>query len=124
MWRRALAVAGLGLTLAFVGPARAEDRTEPPPPPGTERLIRLGPEAVVLEDDQGNISMVDERVRGLGNARAAGAAAGALVGGVAGIILLEPRAIAAGTIYGAGEPLEDTRPSPPTEYPRPIQSPP
>ena len=122
MRMRALAVFAFGLSLA--GPARAQDRTEPPPPPGTDRLIQLGPEAVVLEDDRGNIRMVDEPEHKLGNGKAAGAAFGAVGGGIAGIILMEPRAIAAGTIYGAGEPLEDTRPARSPEYPRPIQSPP
>jgi hypothetical protein len=121
---RALAVFTLGLTVALAGPVRAQDRTEPPPPPGKDRLIQLGPEAVVLEDDHGNIRMVDEPAHKLGNGQAAGAAFGAVGGGVAGIILMEPRAIAAGTIYGAGEPLEDTRPARSPEVPRPIQSPP
>jgi hypothetical protein len=127
---RATAVAALGLTLAFGGVAQAQgteahhDRTVPVPSAGTSRVIRLGPQAMVREDDRGNIQMVDEEQPKLTEARAAGAALGSVAGGVAGVILLEPRAIAAGSIYGAGEPLEDVRPSPPALVPRPTQSPP
>jgi hypothetical protein len=40
-------------------PARAAE-TEPWPAPGTHRLIRIGPEVVVSEDDHGRLSMVEE----------------------------------------------------------------
>lgn len=49
----------LGLAVLVAQPARA-DETEPWPAPGTHRLIRIGPEALVSEDDHGRLSMVEE----------------------------------------------------------------
>ena len=42
------------------GPAQATERVESLPPPGTCRLIRIGPQVLVSEDDRGRFTMVDE----------------------------------------------------------------
>jgi hypothetical protein len=65
---RAIAVLGLVLTLQAASPARADPQGPPQasskllplPPPGTHRLIRIGPQALVSEDDRGLVTMVDE----------------------------------------------------------------
>jgi hypothetical protein len=68
-WTRAVAAAGLVLALRGASPAHADgpsppaqtsDRRLPLPPPGTHRLIRIGPQMLVSEDDQGRVTMVDE----------------------------------------------------------------
>jgi hypothetical protein len=68
-WKRAVGVGCLLLALQVSLPAHADDCTGPAPPneqveslppPGTCRLIRIGPEALVSEDDRGRITMVDE----------------------------------------------------------------
>jgi hypothetical protein len=56
------------VTLRAVGPARADvgvpaqtsGRALPPPPAGTHRLIRIGPQALVREDEHGRVELVDE----------------------------------------------------------------
>ena len=61
-WRKLVGIISalcLGLTVLVAQPARA-DETEPWPSPGTHRLIRIGPEALVSEDDHGRLSMVEE----------------------------------------------------------------
>jgi hypothetical protein len=67
--RRSFAAAGLCLTLLAASPARADGPGPPPttnskllplPAPGTHRLIRIGPQALVMEDDHGQVTMVDE----------------------------------------------------------------
>lgn len=58
-WGRAAAGTVLALTLVSGTPAHAAE-AEPPPPPGTERLIHIGPQATVIEDEHGNFSMADE----------------------------------------------------------------
>jgi hypothetical protein len=68
-WTRAVAGVGLVLTLHAAQPARADGSARPPrtagqtrplPAPGTHRLIRIGPQALVIEDDHGRVSMVEE----------------------------------------------------------------
>jgi hypothetical protein len=69
-WKRASAAVCLSLILGAVSPARGEvfgppvpesnSRTLPLPAPGTERLIRIGPQALIREDEHGRLSMVDE----------------------------------------------------------------
>jgi hypothetical protein len=68
-WTRAIAAAGLVSVLHVAAPARADAPGPPPetsskllplPPPGTHRLIRIGPGALVEEDDHGRVTMVDE----------------------------------------------------------------
>src|SRR3954454_24586065 len=61
-WIRAAAVMSLALSLVPVPPAGARDlgRPLPLPPPGKHLLIRIGPQALVSEDDQGRVRMVDE----------------------------------------------------------------
>jgi hypothetical protein len=132
MLRRAAAALLFAVGLvALCGPAHGEtrtpahtedtshDRTQPPPAPGAHRLVRLGPQALVFEDDRGNISMVDEPGEGITKGQAIGTIAGAVGGGVAGVILAEPRGIAFGAVYGAGEPAgEDETPASLTEQRR------
>jgi hypothetical protein len=68
-WRCAVGAASLLLVLQLSSPARGEGTTVPAqthsqraplPRPGTYRLIRIGPQALVKEDDRGRITMVDE----------------------------------------------------------------
>lgn len=66
---RAVAAACLLLALQVVGPAHADPAapptarspaTLPLPPPGTTRLITIGPEMVLQQDSHGRIKMADE----------------------------------------------------------------
>jgi hypothetical protein len=68
-WTRAIGAAALILTLHAAAPARAEIPGAPPqsgaqtlplPPSGTKRMIRIGPQALVQEDDHGRVKMADE----------------------------------------------------------------
>jgi hypothetical protein len=68
-WMRAIAVFVTVLTLHTAPAARADvpasaeqpsGHTLPLPPRGTHRLIRIGPQALVMEDDRGRFTMVDE----------------------------------------------------------------
>ncbi|HLW79887.1 MAG TPA: hypothetical protein VKU44_09850 [Terriglobia bacterium] len=71
-----------------VHPASAEEQTiradarEPPPPPGTSRLISIGPQALVREDDHGNLTMVDEPEPKRSKLNVAGIILGAMTAGV------------------------------------------
>jgi hypothetical protein len=56
-WGRAAAGAMLALT-ASSGPVHATE--DEPPPPGAERLIHIGPQATVIEDEHGNLTMAEE----------------------------------------------------------------
>jgi hypothetical protein len=68
-WTRAIVAAAVAVALR-ASPARA-DVSAPPeetthvgslplPAPGTHRLIRLGPQMLVMQDDQGRFTMADE----------------------------------------------------------------
>jgi hypothetical protein len=57
-WGRAAAGVTLALTLSSSAPAHAAE--DEPPPPGTERVIRIGPQATVIEDEHGNLSLADD----------------------------------------------------------------
>jgi hypothetical protein len=68
-WTRAVAIAGLLLTFLVSSAARADGPTMPAqtsdqssalPPPGTYRLIRIGPQVLVREDDHGRFTMVED----------------------------------------------------------------
>jgi hypothetical protein len=65
------------------GPAETTEQAESLPPPGTCRLIRIGPQELVSQDDTGRLTKVDEpepqprRGRGL-----TAALIGILTGGV------------------------------------------
>jgi hypothetical protein len=67
-WTRAVAVIGLLLTLQVPAPAHAEctapeapsSTTRPLPPPGTCRLIRIGPQMVLQQDSTGRLTIADE----------------------------------------------------------------
>jgi hypothetical protein len=68
-WRCAVGVFGLLLVLQVGSPARGDGPTvsaqthaqrAPLPRPGTYRLIRIGPQALLKEDDRGRMTMVDE----------------------------------------------------------------
>jgi hypothetical protein len=41
-------------------PVQTNGKALPLPAPGTHRLIRIGPQALVMEDDRGQFTMVDE----------------------------------------------------------------
>jgi hypothetical protein len=100
-WARVLSVLCLGLTLLLAPPARADDdRGRDLPPPGTTRLIRLGPQALVSEDEHGNLTMVDEGVPGSSRAQAVGFVFGLLFGGATGELLGGRNDVARGVIYG------------------------
>jgi hypothetical protein len=69
-WRCAVGAASLLVLLQVGSPARGDDTTvsaqthgqrAPLPRPGTYRLIRIGPQALVKEDDHGKVTMVDEQ---------------------------------------------------------------
>lgn len=78
--------------MALIGPvihpASAEeqtiraDATQPPPPPGTSRLISIGPQALVREDDHGDLTMVDEPEPERSKLKVAGIILGAMTAGV------------------------------------------
>jgi len=66
---RAISAVALALTLLASTPARADGPAPPPqtsskllplPAPGTTRLIRIGPQEAVIEDDQGKVTTVEE----------------------------------------------------------------
>lgn len=71
-WACAVVAASMVLTLHAGAPARADvpddsqetsarvARTLPLPAPGTDRLIRIGPQALVVQDDRGRVTMADE----------------------------------------------------------------
>jgi hypothetical protein len=71
-WVRAIAVLVTALTLHTTSAAHADDvefqglaeqtsgHVLPLPPRGAHRLIRIGPQALVQEDDRGRFTMVDE----------------------------------------------------------------
>jgi hypothetical protein len=68
-WARVLAIVGLILTLGARSAAgatvvyprgeTADTTAQQLPPPGTHRLVRIGPEAVVAVDDQGRVTMAE-----------------------------------------------------------------
>jgi hypothetical protein len=74
----------MGLAVSWAASAYAGDRTEPPPPSGMYRLIRIGPQALVLEDEHGSVTMVDEPAPRVKRGTALGAFLGLWVGAVAG----------------------------------------
>jgi hypothetical protein len=63
-------------------PAQATEQVESLPPPGTCRLVRIGPQALVTEDDRGRFSMVDEPETEPRRGRVAGLVIGILTAGV------------------------------------------
>ena len=71
-----------------VHPASADEQTiradarEPPPPPGTSRLISIGPQALVREDEHGNLTMVDEPEPERSKLKVVGIILGAMTAGV------------------------------------------
>ncbi len=83
-----VAASWLGLTGLVVQPAGAEQQaiganeTEPPPPPGTFRLISIGPQALVREDDHGHLTMVDDPEPQRSKLKVAGIMLGAMTAGV------------------------------------------
>lgn len=83
-----VAASCLALTGPIIGAASAEqpatrgNETEPPPPPGTSRLISIGPQALVREDDHGNLTMVDEPEPQRSKSQVVGIMLGAMTAGV------------------------------------------
>jgi hypothetical protein len=99
-WARVVAALWLGLTVLLAPAARADDKASDLPPPGTHRLIRLGPQALVSEDEHGNVTMVDEEAPEHIRGRALGFVLGLLFGGVAGELLAGPHDVTRGVAYG------------------------
>ena len=64
------------------------DETEPPPPPGTSRLISIGPQALIREDDHGKLTMVDEPEPQRSKFQVVGIMLGAMTAGV--VIVFSP----------------------------------
>jgi hypothetical protein len=95
------AAAAIGLVLALLagapaqaqvvtGPVPSNGRVLPPPPPGTRRLIRIGPQALVEQDPRGHVRMAEEptpRPSPAKGVAAMAAAAGAV--GAAAFLMLE-----------------------------------
>ena len=85
---RIVAASWLGLADLVVQPAGAQqqairaDETEPLPPPGTSRLIEIGPQALVREDDHGKLTMADEPEPQRSKLGVAGIMLGAMTAGV------------------------------------------
>ena len=87
-----VAIGCLALLGPVVRPASAEeqteeqpiraDATEPLPPPGTSRLISIGPQALVREDEHGNLTMVDEPEPERSKLKVVGIILGAMTAGV------------------------------------------
>jgi hypothetical protein len=94
----ALATASLGLTLGMVTPADAQ-RQEEDPAAGAERLIRIGPQALVSEDEHGNVSMVDEPPPDTDTLTVVATLVGATLGGFVAPMTLLPRAVVTGATY-------------------------
>src|SRR5882672_5732611 len=68
-WMRGVAAVALLLTIHVASAAHADvpgpaaqtsGQALPFPPPGTRRLVRIGPQSLVMEDDHGRFTMVDE----------------------------------------------------------------
>jgi hypothetical protein len=100
----------LGLAGLVVQPARADEQSArgdetKPPPPGTSRLIRVGPQALLSEDDQGNLSMAEEPEPPRSRLQVAGIVLGAMTVGVVGAFYgdLRPGVVGAPTYAAAGE---------------------
>jgi hypothetical protein len=117
-WMRALAALGLALVLHAASPARAEvwrgpaaqagptlPLHGPPAGPGTPRLIRIGPQALVSVDEHGRARMVDESPPPPNRARSAlGLAAALGLFGGAAFLMLEGRPGATLDVGGARVP--------------------
>jgi hypothetical protein len=117
----------LGCCAALVAaPARVADAQEASEPSATHHLVRIGPQALVFEDERGNVSMVDEVQPTLSRGQAVGIALGAFGGGAATIIMNEPRALPIGAAYAAEQPVQSgiVRVAQPVSTPAPTQSPP
>jgi hypothetical protein len=107
-WARLGATVGLALGVSFGAPAWAEGQTQrPPPADGEHRLVRLGPQALVFEDNHGNVSMVDEPTPEPSRGQLLGAALGGMSGGLAGAMLYSGQDYVRISVYGSGKPLED-----------------
>lgn len=102
--KRRARVLAMGLWLGLmVGPAPAP-RAEgaPVPPTGAHRLIRIGPQALISEDETGKVSMVDEP-EPQATFSPVGFVFAALTGGLGGVMFTnEPRNVGIGAAYGGG----------------------
>lgn len=98
-WMRGLAAVGLALLLnaaspvsaeVWRGPAAPDGPVLPRSPPRTDHLIRIGPQALVREDERGRVEMVDEpSARPSARQLAAGVTAALSVFGVGAFLMLE-----------------------------------
>src|SRR4051812_42714022 len=105
-WARLGATVGLALGVSFAAPAwaekQAEEQTQRSPRPGGEhRLVRLGPQALVFEDNHGNVSMVDEPTPEPSRGQLIGAALGGMSGGLAGAMLYSGQDYVRISVYGS-----------------------
>ena len=83
--------------------AHAQDQSPPPPLGAIKRVIKLGPEAVVVEDVHGTVAMAPEPPPPPTTDREVlGSVLSAMVGGVVGSIASGPRYVAIGVAYGGG----------------------
>jgi hypothetical protein len=93
-------VAVLWLGLAMASPLRAEARDQSLPPPGTTRLIRIGPQALVSEDEHGNVTMVDEPAPKAQRGKALVLFLGILTGAVVEDVFYGPSDLVRGAVIG------------------------
>lgn len=110
--KHTVAAAGLLLTFQLAGPARADgptapaetsDQTLPLPPPETYRLIRIGPQELVREDDHGRLTPVEEPPAELGRGqRIAAVLVGVLTAGA--VLTLGRNELTSGVGGRAGPP--------------------
>jgi hypothetical protein len=98
---------GLGVMAALfailvAAPARAQDQPTPPPPLGAiKRVIKLGPEATVVQDEHGTITMAQEPPpKEKTNRDVLGPVFTTMIGGTMGSIASGPRYVAIGTAAG------------------------
>jgi hypothetical protein len=96
-------VACATLAALLGAPARAQEPAAPAPLGHIKRVIKLGPEAVVVEDEHGTVTMAPEPPPPKRTDRdVLGPVLSAMVGGIVGSIASGPRYVAIGVAYGGG----------------------
>jgi hypothetical protein len=103
----------LGLALVLGSAATVVARGGEPPPPGTQRLIRIGPVALVCEDEHGNVTMAEDPTPAKKhNFNLLPSLFGALVGGAVGTLYNDPGRVSAGMTFGGVAGLADQQAPP------------